>query len=42
MDIVVVLIVLAILPFVLARPYVGAVLYTALAYFRPQNIDDVD
>lgn len=38
MDIVVVLIVLAILPFVLARPYVGAVLYTALAYLRPQNM----
>lgn len=38
MDIVVVLIVLAFLPFVLARPWVGAVLYTALAYFRPQNM----
>lgn len=38
MDIVVVLIVLAFLPFVLARPYIGAVLYTALAYFRPQNM----
>ena len=38
MDILVILIVVALLPFVVARPYVGAVLYTALAYLRPQNL----
>ena len=38
MDLVVVFVVLLLLPVVIARPFAGAVLYTALAYFRPQNL----
>ena len=38
MDYVVAGIILALLPVVVARPFVGAVLYTAIAYLRPQNL----
>src|SRR5438270_7875929 len=38
MDLVLIAIVLLLLPLVVARPYVGAVLYTALAYLKPQNL----
>src|SRR3954462_105363 len=37
MDIVLIAIVLLLVPIALWRPYFGAVLYTALAYLRPQN-----
>ena len=38
MDLVVVAIVVLLLPLCLARPFAGAVLYTTLAYLRPQNL----
>ena len=38
MDFLVAGIVLALLPLVVIRPFTGAVLYTALAYLRPQNL----
>lgn len=38
MDLIVVAVILLLLPLVIARPFAGAVLYTALAYLRPQNL----
>ena len=38
MDYVVVAVVLLMLPVALARPFAGAVLFTTLAYLRPQNL----
>ena len=38
MDVLVVAVVLVLLPLAFVRPFAGAVLYTALAYFRPQNL----
>ena len=38
MDYALLVVVLLLLPVVIARPYVGAVLYTALAYLKPQNL----
>lgn len=38
MDILLIAIVILMLPLIAWRPYVGAVLYTILAYLRPQNL----